>query len=165
MTKTVNLGNSSYQIPLVGDQNYGEDLSTYLEALADQINAVKGPLDILESDFSFNNNQLASANITGLNFPSASVASFEVDYLIKRVSASYTITERGKLYGFQGSAGWDISRADVSNDVTNTNFPSSNGDIGVEFTITSGGQVQYTSNTFTGQISGLITFKARTLQQ
>ena len=42
---------------------------------------------------------------------------------------------------------------------------SQNGDVGVYFDITSGGQVTYTSNNFSGQLAGKLTFTAKTIQQ
>jgi hypothetical protein len=162
---TVTLNNISFEIPEVGDENYGEDLTAYLVELSEVINSISAPLDIPQTNFVFTNNESTPSNVVGLNFPTANVASFDVEYVITRENATDKLTERGKLLGFQGDAGWQMARGDASNDVTNTNFPSSDGNIGIEFSITSGGQVQYTSNDFTGQISGIMTFTAKTVQQ
>ena len=163
--KTVVVNNTSFQIPEVGDENYGENLTAFFLELAEVLNGVSAPLDIQETDFNFANNQSSPANVTGMSFPTSNVAGFEIKYIITRENISDKITESGILRGFQGDGGWYIARGDVQSDVNNTNFPSSDGDIGVYFDITSGGQVTYTSNNFPGQLAGKVTFLAKTIQQ
>jgi len=163
--KTVTINNTSFQIPELGDSNYGEDLTAFFVEIAEVLNSVTAPLDIKETDFNFANNQAAPANITGLSFPTSNIAGFVIEYIITRENASDKVTERGTLQGFQGDSGWFMARGDVQNDINNTTFPSSDGDVGVYFDITSGGQITYTSNNFSGQLVGKITFTAKTIQQ
>lgn len=159
------LKNTVFQIPEVDDENYGEDLTALLVELFDVLNSISSPLDINERDFSFNNNVASPTDITGFLFSTSNKAKFIADYIITRDNGTNVITETGTLVGTQGASGWTLSRLDVNNDVTNVNFPGSAGDIGVDFTITSGGQIQYTSSNYPSQINGTITFKARALEQ
>lgn len=163
--KTVIVNNTSFEIPESGDENYAEDLTAFFVEIVEVLNSVTAPLDIIETDFNFANNQVSPANIVGMSFPTSNVASFTIEYVITRQNASFLITERGTLHGARGTATWNMSRGNVHNDVTNTNFPTSDGHIGVDFDITSAGQVTYTSNNFTGQLVGKITFTAKTIQQ
>jgi hypothetical protein len=159
------LKNTPIEIPEVSDENYGEDLTFFFCELVDIINSISSPLDINERDFNFNNNSATPSDITGFLFSTSNKARFIAEYIITRDNGSNLITETGTLVGKQGASGWTLARLHADNDVDNTNFPGSNGDIGVEFSITSGGQVQYTSNNYPSQITGTITFKARALEQ
>ena len=165
MPKIITLNNTEFEIPNVNDENYGEQLSLYLEELSVVINSISAPLDVPKTDFNFANNNPTPTDVTALVFPTSDVTSFEIDYVVSRVAGLESITERGKLLGYQSSSGWELSRVDVTNDVTNAVFSGSNGNIGITFSITGAGQVQYTSNNFPGQTAGLISFKARTITQ
>lgn len=165
MPKKVTLNNKSFIIPEAGDQNYAEDNTDYLVEISEVLNSIQSPLDILQTNFVFANNEATPTNIDNLSFLTSDVSSFVCDYLITRDNGTTKITESGQLHGFQGSAGWVMSRSNVSSDVNNTNFPSSDGDVGVDIQITSAGQMQYTSNDYPSQTIGTITFKARALNQ
>lgn len=105
--------------------------------------------DISETSFSASNNQSASANVTGLSFANATVRSFEalVSVFINATSSLYEVFT---LRGIQKGASWDMS-------------VTSNGDSSlVGFTITTAGQVQYTSGNYTGFSTGTIKFRANT---
>jgi hypothetical protein len=91
--------------------------------------------DINETSFSANDNEATPVNVTGLAFANATVRSFEALVSIVRAStyAQY------KLFGIQKGASWELDQSFVG-DIT-----------GLEFSITSAGQVQYTStNTGSG---------------
>jgi hypothetical protein len=90
--------------------------------------------------FTIANNQVAAANVTGLVFDKTKVRSFMVEYQIYRsASGGQTRAQRGTLIGITDGTNWDIiERPFVS-------LPSTS-DVGVTFTITSAGQIQYTSD-------------------
>jgi len=169
VSKTVIINNTSFTIPDPGDENYGEELQAYLVEVATVLNSISSALDILETDFNFINNQTAFTNIVGFSFPTANVASFESDYVITRSDGINIAVESGKLRGFQADGVWYLSRFDTENNVTSSLsavLPSaSEGDIGIDFDITSAGQVRYKSNNFNGQTIGIITFKAKAVEQ
>lgn len=95
------------------------------------------------------NNQVTAANITGLSFASGSVRSFKalVSCYIQ-TDAPAELQEVGTLYGWFNpvASAWQIR------------FVSVGDDCGVTFSITTGGQVQYTStnqpftSTYVGQM-------------
>ena len=94
--------------------------------------------DINETQFTAADNQATPANVTGLAFANGTVRSFEVLLSIVRGStyAQY------RLNGIQRGSDWAMTQSDVG-DVT-----------GLTFTITSAGQIQYTS-TSTGSTANL----------
>jgi len=159
MSKTVIINNISFEIPEVGEENYGEELTAYLVEIANVLNTTQGPLDVTTTDFTFVNNQATPANVTGLSFATSNVAQATITYVITRDNGT-KITEAGEMYAFQGDSGWELSRGNAQSDST-----LFDGDCGIEFSITSAGQVQYTSQDYSGQISGVITFKASTMEQ
>lgn len=169
MSKTVVINNTSFNIPDPGDENYGEELSSYLEELATVINGISSALDILKTDFNFTNNQVSVSPVVGFSFPTSNIASFVADYVITRSDGVDKVVESGKLSGFQDDTGWRLSRYDVDNNVTSAvsaKLPTATeGDIGIVFDINAGGQITYTSNNFVGQTIGIITFKAKAVEQ
>ncbi len=88
--------------------------------------------DIAETSFAAANNQASPANVTGFAFANATVRSFEALVSIQ-LDAATDAYEVRTLRGIQKAAVWDMSE-------------TSNGDdSGVVFSITAGGQIQYTS--------------------
>ena len=101
--------------------------------------------DISETDFNFDDDIAAPADVTGLSFAAATVRSFEAQVVVER-STDYEVY---KLLGVQKDAGFEMSIEAVGDDT------------GVAFSITSGGQVQYTSSD--SGFGGVMKFRATTL--
>lgn len=94
--------------------------------------------------FTIANNQSAAANVTGLAFDGASVKVAIIDFRIRRNTISSGAQERVQagtmLAVYKQTAGtWSLTALSQAGD-----------DAGVEFSITSGGQVQYTSDDQSG---------------
>lgn len=105
--------------------------------------------DIPETYFGASNNQAAAADVTGLAFAAGVVRSFDALVSVA-IDATASLYEVFKLNGVQLSTGY-------------TMYVSSTGDTsGVVFTITTAGQVQYTSTNVTGFVSDKIQFRAIT---
>jgi DNA-binding ferritin-like protein len=100
--------------------------------------------DIAQTNFSFENNQSAAANVTGLVFDNLSVRSFVAEVAVERDTSS----EAFIFHGVNINGNFSMSQESVGDDA------------GVEFTITSSGQIQYTS---TNGVAGTIKFRARSL--
>jgi hypothetical protein len=103
-----------------------------------------------ETQFTVANNQVAAASVTGLLFAGASVRSFEADVQIYRNTTGGGATElsaRCKLIGTYKTvaASWDLTVSNVTGEEI-VDF----GPAGLLFSITSAGQVQYTSSNMTG---------------
>lgn len=101
--------------------------------------------DISETSFSFADNQASPANVTGLAFAAATVRSFKAQVVVERG----TTYETFELMGVQRNADFTMAIESVGDDT------------GVVFTITTAGQVQYTSSN-TGD-AGVVKFRALTL--
>ena len=106
--------------------------------------------DINETSFSASNNVSTAANVTGFLFNNATVRAFEalVDVYVNATTSLY---ETFTLEGIQRAADWNMS-------TTSTGDTS-----GFIFSITTGGQIQYTNNNYPGFVSALAKFRAITL--
>jgi len=111
--------------------------------------AVGSAGDIQETSFSAANNQAAAASITGLAFANATVRSFEAIVSIT-IDATAGLFEQVKLNGIQKGASWDMSVSAVGDES------------GLVFSITTAGQVQYTSTNLAGFVSNTVKFRAQT---
>jgi len=107
------------------------------------------PGDIAETSFSIANNQATPANVTGLAFNNAVVRGFEVLATVE-IDAASDLYETFSLYGIQKGASWDMSQESVGDSS------------GIVFSITSGGAIQYISQSYPSFVSGTIRFRART---
>lgn len=110
-----------------------------------------------ESSFTLVNNQSGAADVTPLTFDKNYVSHAVVEYLIQRTTTSGELVAGGRLtaiYAYDANA-WTIANTiDVNV-----------GTIGVTFSITSDGQVQYTTTNQAGtvEISRMV-FRVRQLQ-
>lgn len=111
--------------------------------------------------FAIANNQVGAVNVTGLLFSSAVSRSAEIGYQVRRLTTgggAVEVVERGSLICTYNTlaAAWVLT------------YGASGGEAGgVAFTITSGGQVQYTSDNMSAgsydTANSLLTFSARTM--
>lgn len=98
-----------------------------------------------EASFPLVNNQASAANIEGLSFDKRYYSQAIVEYLVQRVTSGSGLIESGRLVAVYSpfSDTWTIAKvADVSVGV-----------IGVTFSITADGQVQYTTTNQAGTAS------------
>ncbi len=105
--------------------------------------------DLAETSFSAANNQAIAADITGLTFANATVRSFEAicSVFVNATASLYAIYT---VHGIQKGASWEISSARVGDDAQ------------ITFSITSLGQVQYTSGNYAGFSAATMKFRAIT---
>ena len=108
------------------------------------------PGDISETSFSAANNQVSAANVTGLAFSTAVVRSFIAQVSIA-IDATSSLYEVYTLTGINIGGSFDMQMSSVGDDS------------GVVFSITTGGQVQYTSVSSAGFVSNTMKFRAQTL--
>lgn len=113
------------------------------------IPAVGSAGDIQETSFSAANNQAAAANVTSFAFANGVVRSFSAQVSV-RIDATADLFETFTLSGIQKGASWDMAATAVGDES------------GIVFSITSGGQIQYTSTNVTGFVSNAIKFRALT---
>lgn len=158
MPKVLIINNSPYSYPTSGDEpGWGGDATGWAVGVTEVLNDLLGPNDILETAFNIANAQAAPVDITGLAFNTASVRSATIDYSIFRRSDTNPDgnTEKGRIeIVYDNLAGWSIGQGSII------------GNSGVNISILSSGQLQYTS-TDIGALNyiGTMKFKARTTQQ
>lgn len=156
MAISVNINGTTYSIPTQGQSPpWGEDLTALLEALVDAVNSTTGSADILLTSFNVANSVAVAANVTGASFDSSQVRSAIISYSAYRSTTTNELSECGQIYITYSSlsATWDLSQ----------NYTGSSG---LVFTITPGGQIQYTSSTVAGlSYAGKLKFSAKAFLQ
>lgn len=122
-----------------------------LNELQSDINAlaVASAGDINETSFAAANNQAAAVNVTGLAFAAGVTRGFRVLASVS-IDATADTYETFELIGINKGGTFDMAASAVGDDT------------GVVFSITSGGQVQYTSASSAGFVSNTIKFRAQT---
>lgn len=152
MAKTFIIGTSEYEFPVQGESpDWGEAITDWAEAVTEALSSVQQANDILTTSATISNGQATPASIPGFSFDTSEVVSINAEYIVKRVTTEpeSNLVESGYIKGnFDGSS-WSISRENI-------------GDAEIEFTISAGGQIQYTSSSITSSSHvGTISFKAK----
>jgi len=151
MTKKLQVGTESFDYPVQGDGNWGEEATAWAEAISNAVAESVGPNDIVATSAILTNNQVTPADIPSLSFNTAEVLSAVISFMITRESTG-TEVESGEFeINFDGTD-WKSVQSGI-------------GETGVILSITSSGQVQYTSTDLAGHISSSIRFRAKTLDQ
>lgn len=124
---------------------------TSIKGHLDGIDTVLGSVspttgDIIDTAFAISNNQASAANVTGFAF-SSSVRSFKALVGVS-IDATSDLFEENIINGINKGSGWDISISTLGDNSL------------IVFSITSGGQIQYTSASYAGFVSGKIKFRA-----
>lgn len=112
--------------------------------------ATSSPGDLPEGTFSSSNNVASPTNVTGFSFANATVRGFDAIVTVF-IDATSDLFEEFKLQGIQKGSLWEMSTS------------STGDDSGVTFSITTSGQIQYTSTNVAGFTAGTIKFRAQTL--
>jgi hypothetical protein len=105
--------------------------------------------DIPETSFSIANNQASAANVTGFLLTPATVRGFKALVSVE-IDATLELYETFELVGINKAGAFDMAVNSVGDES------------GIVFSITSGGQVQYTSANYAGFVAGLIKFRVET---
>jgi len=124
------------------------DIRYYTKAQVDAlVSAGDVSGDITQGTYSFSNSQVTPENITNFAFANASVRSFKAVVSVT-IDATADLFEMFEINGIQKGSEWDFS---VSSTGDNT---------GISFSITNAGQIQYTSSSYAGFVSGTMKFRA-----
>lgn len=105
--------------------------------------------DLSQQTMSLADNQSTPANVTGVLFGNGVTRSAQINYSII-IDATADLYESGTIYAIQKASDWTISQT--------TNGDNSQ----VNFSITSAGQLQYTTPTYAGFVSGTLKCRAVT---
>jgi len=126
------------------------DIRYYTKAEIDSLIGDVFPTgSISETTYVMSNSQALPDDVDAFLFANASVRAFNATVTVV-VNATTSLYELFEINGVQKGSDWEItiqSTGDVS---------------GVSFSITSAGQIQYTSTNYAGFVSGAIKFKATT---
>jgi hypothetical protein len=110
-----------------------------------------GVSSVFSGSFSASNNVSAATNVSGFQF-SNSISSFSGNVMVT-ILASSNLYENFTVSGNRTASGWNI-------------YISSLGDnSGIEFSITSGGQVQYTSTNVAGFVSSTFRYNVTQISE
>lgn len=106
--------------------------------------------DLAEGSFSSANNQSSAADVTGFAFANGTVRGFDATVTVF-IDATSDLFEEFKLQGIQKGSLWEMTTTSVGDDS------------GITFSITTSGQIQYTSTNVSGFTLGTIKYRAQTL--
>ena len=156
--------NTALPNPIVADSTLAIDPTGTKIVMGPTVSFLTGANNIPELTFTIVNNQVSPANVIGLSFAGGKVRSAEIDahFYINTTGAGATeMCARAKYFATYSTvaATWDLTPLGVSGDVDASGNPA-----GVALTITSSGQVQYTSGNTSGTpASSIMHFKASTM--
>jgi len=150
----VQVGNQSFKVPIQGAKpSWAEDLSQIIIALAEVSQLIQNDSDILLSSAVIGNNQSSPVQFDDVSFSIASVLSFEMEYFITRIydNGSTIVTENGSFSAnYNTSGNW-------------TSTQEGTGDSGVEFEMSAGGELQYTSTDLPDHVSSNARYRVKTI--
>lgn len=157
MAKILTVLGTPYVYPEQGtNPTWGDDASEWAEAVTDALGLVIGPNDIAVATVSIEDNQTSLVAVPQLLIPPLAGRRFRVTYTSARtdgVDGNINIAEAGTITGQVVDGDWLIS------------YVKDVGDAGLEFDITSSGQVQYKSSSVGGDYTGSITYKAEVIDE
>ncbi len=149
MSVTLTVNGIPFEYPTQGTPApWGEEASGWAEQVTIVLNSLKGVADILETGSDILNNMTTPVNLADMRFDGAIVRRFDVTGVITRNFNGDVVYETFEITGLRKASDWDL-------------IITGSSDSGVRFSITTDGQIQYTSSALsvTGY-SGLCKFKA-----
>lgn len=151
MSKTLQIGNQTFEYPSQGDSNWGEEASAFAEAVADALATVQGPEDILLTEALLTNG--SSGNVSGLLFDTSVVQQVLVEGLIVRTYLDATPTE---AEAFAATGAYNGTTFYLS-------VESTGNDTGVVLDIDNTGQFTYQAENKANTDSIVIKFKGKAI--
>jgi hypothetical protein len=154
MPKILVVGNDEFSFPLEGDDGaesggYGEEVSSWAEAVTRALQTVQQPNDIPISTATILNNITSPANVLGFSFDTSEVISIKGEYIVRRSTDSESFVQDGVIEGNYDGSNWNLSHE----------YRSS---AGITFDMTPAGQITYTTTNLSGlNYEGSIIFKAK----
>jgi len=151
MSKTLQIGNQTFEYPVQGDSNWGEEATAWAEAVTEALATVQGPEDILTTEALLTNG--GSGNVSGLVFDTSVVQQVIVEGLIVREYLDATPTEAEAFVsnGSYNGTTFYISVESVGNDT------------GVTLDINNSGQFTYTAENRANTSNIIIKFKGKAI--
>lgn len=156
MSKKLQIGNKFIDYPSDGQEaGWGFDATKFAELVAEALQTVQGPNDILPTSVSLVNNQTSAANIPGLLFNVSEVLFTSVECLVERVydSGATKVSESFVIVGNFNGTNFNISVERTGDDT------------GINIDALDSGQFTYTSTDLPNHVSTTIRYQAKTIDQ
>ena len=150
MSRSLTIGSETFLYPEEGTKaGWGEVAADWAEAATNTLSDLSGPNDILVTSATILNNQSSAVDVgvgnASLSFSSTSVRRFVVSYSVVRGAN----VESGEMEGIWDGSDWIFAHTFI-------------GDAGMDFEITTAGQIQYFSD---DSSDGEIKFRGKTIDQ
>jgi hypothetical protein len=151
-TKKLQVGDDTFDYPITGTNNYGEEASSWAEAVSEALTEVKGPGDISTTETLLVNG--TTGFVSGLQFDTAFVQRIVVEGIITR---EYTVAsgKSREVEEFEVKGAYNGTEFNISLDYTGD-------DTEVDLFMV-GGQFKYTSADVLDTLELKIKFKAKVL--
>ena len=152
MSKSFVINNITYTFPEQGQEPpWGEDVVDWAEAVTDALSGVSSTGDILTTSVSLSDNVSSVTNIVCFSFDSATLQGAIAEYSVYRTDGTTGYVETGHMFfSYNAKATtWYLAQTGVGV-----------GDTGITFSVTTSGQVQYTSTSLGGTHSCKLVFRA-----
>lgn len=160
MPESIVVNSIPIEYPAPGDSpGWGEAATQFAVEVAEVLNDLNNPNDILETTFNVANNVSVFTNISGLSFSTGQVRAASIDFSVNRESdtnpsGNSEIGLMQLVYDDNAAPGSKWLMA----------IGASSGVSGITFNITDAGQVQYKSSDIgSTNYSGQIRFRAKTI--
>ena len=154
MTIRLRLGDETFDIPTVGDANWGEQVTLYLKKNSEIIATIQGPQDILLTSAKLNDG-VGSQPINGLSFDTTSVQQVIVEGLITR--------EFTALSGRTSTVDSFICNGVFDKNDFYMDFVPTGTDTKVELDVNAAGQFIYTAEADPDTLNLTIKFRAKAI--
>jgi hypothetical protein len=154
MPKILTIGNDEFEFPIEGENpGYGSEITDWAETVTEALSTVQKPNDIVTTSATIVNTP-GTYSVPGFTFSTTEVISISCRYSVNRTTTGPTATyvETGFIEGYYDGTNWGISVRSIA-------------DAQLKFSITSGGQIQYTiASPLPGSShTGLIVFEAKVI--
>lgn len=154
MSKEVQIGNAIYEIPVYGENRWGERTTALLEALTSSLSNLVGPQDILTRESNLANNVTTPTPINGLRLDTSLVESSIIEGVIVRTFPDVLMIEPMQAKFTIPSASFEGKMDYVVMYV---------GDAGVSITAQDDGQFLYTSENIANTEAIFIKFYGKSI--
>lgn len=153
MSKPFTINGTTFNYPAPGENpDWSEDATDWAEAVTDAIANFSGSGSISQRQATIEDNITTFTDVDGAIFDATQVNAFFMSYFVTRTDGVTEVTEKGHIEGgYNNTSGeWEFD-VDASSDA------------GMEFTVTTNGQIQYKSSSIGGSYVGNIFFRATVL--
>jgi hypothetical protein len=151
MSKTLQIGNQTFEYPEQGDGTWGEEASSWAQAVTEALATVQGPEDILLTEALITNG--SSGNVSGLAFDTSLVQQIVVEGLLVRSYLDATPTEAEAF----------VATGAYNGSVFNISMEYAGNDTGVVLDIDNAGQFTYVAENRAQTNTILIKFKGKAI--